>query len=118
MSDRLARAAVLPRCAHVEGPRPLVGPVVAHGLPAHRPDFFASSFLAAQDGRQKPAHPDEFLVHEQGADKAPPPRVVTSPSIFEDSVVSILFFAVGLVGWIALAVAVIILERRMPPKAS
>src|SRR5437879_1081974 len=50
VADRLARAAMLPaRCADVTAPRQFVGPAFAHGIPMRRPDFFAESFLAAQD---------------------------------------------------------------------
>jgi hypothetical protein len=110
LTDRLARAAVLPRRAEVEGPVSLVGPAIAHGLPTHRPDFFASTFLAAKDrGGKKLVDADGFHVHEQ-ADKLPQP--VECPTIFEQASIAIAFFAIGLVGWVALAVAVVVLERR------
>ena len=45
-------------------------------------------------------------------------HVVLGPSIFASTFVGVIFFVVGMVGWVALAIATWVLLQKQPPAAT
>lgn len=94
------------------------GPTLPFGWGMNRPDFFATAFLAAHE-RPWPAAPQaraqqvDDPFNEDGQLFAPP-RPPSDPSIFADTPMSVVFFGVGIVGWIAFGVIALFLEQRRP----
>jgi hypothetical protein len=71
-----------------------------------RPDFFATGFLFGQEPR----------AVEVEAIEIPPARPAPMPGYEASTQLGIILFIAGVGGWLALAIATFVLERRRPPE--
>jgi hypothetical protein len=84
---------------------PAAAPAFALGSPT-RPDFFATGLLFGQEPRAVAVEAIEIPA----AKPAPMPGYEASTQL------GVILFVAGVAGWVALAIATFVLERRRPPE--
>jgi hypothetical protein len=81
-----------------------------------RADPFAAAFVQAQEN-QPNADADPHKKEDGPVRAVQREPSVVAPSVFAGAPFGGILFAVGLLGWIALAVSVVVLERLRPARA-